>query len=69
MAEKPATPSRMGRPVTIGATTKLMVKMSEAMRASIAKRAKAERVTLSEAARRLIAYALKHMPKGRTKPY
>lgn len=68
MAEKPAPPSRMGRPVTVDATTKLLVKMSDAMRTAITKRAKAEGVTLSEAARRLIAYALKHMPKGRTKP-
>ncbi len=50
----------MGRPVTVGATTGLMVKMSSAMRGAIEKRAKAANVTLSEMARRLIALGLKH---------
>lgn len=59
MSEKPEAPSRMGRPVTVGATTKLMVKMSGQMRAAIEKRAKASRVTLSEMARRLISLGLK----------
>lgn len=59
MAEKPATPPRMGRPVTIGATTKLMVKMSAQMRSAIEKRAKASSVTLSEMARRLISLGLR----------
>ena len=65
MAESQKQPGRMGRPVTVKATTGLMVKMSDAMRGAITKRAKAERVTLSEAARRLLAYALQHMPKGK----
>lgn len=68
MAEKNAAPARMGRPVTVKATTALMVKMSAAMRGAITKRAKSDRVTLSEAARRLLAYALQHMPRGRTRP-
>ena len=59
----PDEPAKMGRPPTVGATTKLMVKMSAKMRTAIERRAKAERVTLSEAVRRLIAFALQHMPK------
>lgn len=65
MADSPKKPGRMGRPVTVKATTGLMVKMSAVMRGAITKRAKSERVTLSEAARRLLAYALQHMPKGK----
>lgn len=63
LSEKPA--KRRGRPVTIDGTTKLMIKMSATMRAAIASRAKAERVTLSEAVRRLIDYALRRKPKAK----
>jgi hypothetical protein len=59
MSQKTEPPSRMGRPVTVGATTGLMVKMSAAMRGAIEKRAKAANVTLSEMARRLISLGLK----------
>jgi len=42
--------------------------MSATMRAAIESRAKAERVTLSEAVRRLIDYALRRKPRTKAQP-
>jgi predicted HicB family RNase H-like nuclease len=49
----------MGRPITVGATAQMMIKVAPKMRAAIAERAKTEGVTLSEAARQLIERGLK----------
>jgi len=59
MERNAAKPGRMGRPVTVQATTALMVKMPQQMRSAIEKRAKRADVTLSEMARRLISLGLK----------
>ena len=70
MLKKPksaATPKR-GRPVTIAAVSTLVLKLPAEMRAAIESRARAEHVTLSEAVRQLLDYALRRKPKGKPQP-
>ena len=60
---KVTEPTKRGRPVTIAAVSTLVLKLPAEMRSAIEERAKAEKVTLSEAVRRLIEYALRKRPK------
>lgn len=59
-------PAKRGRPVTIAAVSTLVLKLPAGMRSAIEDRAKAEKVTLSEAVRRLIEYALRKGPKPKS---
>jgi hypothetical protein len=49
----------MGRPVTVGASDKMAIKLSPKMRDAIASHAKGNDVSFSEAARQLIDLGLK----------
>lgn len=51
--------AKMGKPPTVNANSSIVVRLSGVMRAAIEERAKAQAVTLSEAARRLIEIGLK----------